>query len=103
MWGVVWDGATNKFQRRARTRSIRIFSGTRAIASLPFYPLAYYRGGAADELAALKTQLEERGRKWRTLVSSKPLCKYYDGPGQKTLGLGAEHLRERVVVDGSAS
>ncbi len=64
-WRVSWDSATGLFQRLSVTRSIRSFSGSRLVTSLPFHPLQYHKGGDADEIQAIKDTLQDRGAKWK--------------------------------------
>ena len=92
MWRVSWDSATGLFQRLSVTRSIRSFSGSRLINSLPFYPLVYYKGGSAEEIQSLKNTLQDRGRKWKDLVSQQPSCQYYDGPARNYSQLETQHV-----------
>ncbi|KAK5656929.1 hypothetical protein OQA88_3451 [Cercophora sp. LCS_1] len=101
LWSMTFDRATGLFQRVILTRSIKTFSDARPISSLPFYPLSRYNG----DIEQLRAALQKRGRSWKKLVSEPPSCKFYDGPArQYGIALSdSENLRERMLVDGSAS
>lgn len=90
MWSITWDHTTNMFQRRTSTRSIRAFTGSCPISSLPFYPLTFYHNGNGIE--ELQTKLEERGRYWKDLVSSRPSCHLYDGRGEDQIKNENKHV-----------
>ncbi len=92
MWRIGWDNATGLFQRVTTTRSIRAFSGSRPITSLPFYPVVHYKGGDAEEIRALKDELQDRGSKWKGLVSQQASCKHYNGPAWNYSQLEKEHV-----------
>jgi hypothetical protein len=80
MWAIDWQPSTRTFQRCTVTRCIKSFSGSRSVASLPFYPLAYYADGSLDLTRELVDMLRQRGQKWKHLVSSPPSCVSYNGP-----------------------
>jgi hypothetical protein len=79
MWCITWDNASNAFQRFTTNLSIRSFVGGRSITSLPFYPLKYYKNGSQEDIDELLRMLEERGRRWKSLVSEPPSCQSYSG------------------------
>jgi hypothetical protein len=63
-WSYDWDGS--KFGRKAYKFEFEAFAGSKAINTLPCYPLDYYTGeGCEDDLEALKARLVDRGRKFR--------------------------------------
>lgn len=64
-WGYDWNGET--FDRRSYEFEFEKFVGSKAINTLPCYPLEYYKDGNEDEIKALENTLEERGRKFREL------------------------------------
>ena len=79
-WSITWDHTTNLFQRRTSTRSIRAFTGSCPVSSLPLYPLAFYQNG--NDIEELLRKLEKRGNYWKDLVSNRPSCHLYDGRGE---------------------
>ncbi|KKY29195.1 putative atpase aaa+ type core [Phaeomoniella chlamydospora] len=103
MWSVTWDPATNLFQRSTTTRTIRAYTGSCPIESLPFYPMNYYKGGSEMAIQELRGSLEKRGLRWRKLVSGRPSCQLYNGPAEDQVKRGVQNLSERVVVDGTTT
>jgi hypothetical protein len=68
-WSLVcysYDWTGSKFERKAYEFQFERFAGSKAINTLPCYPLEYYGGeNGEEERKALRARLIERGRKFR--------------------------------------
>lgn len=70
-----WDSSLEVFKIRGKNLYINVYTGSRRITDLEFYPLRYCHEGRQ----ALLTSLEARGRRWKSLVT-RPTYKIYKGP-----------------------
>lgn len=68
LWGVWWNPAEARFERKGWELTLESFTGTKAITSLPVYPARYLDEREEPKLIA---ELVERGKRWRSLVWKK--------------------------------
>lgn len=88
MWQMIWDNSKECFTRTLWSFSLRHFSGTRQVSTLPVIPLDYYedKGSTLSKLEAknqLLQKLTERGNKWADFIRNDPPCLYYEGAAIK--------------------
>lgn len=96
-WRQDWDPSRQTFSKGAKMASIERFAGSRLIRDLEIYPIRFFGGGNHDEIEILKRNLEQRGRRWKDLISSSIQHLYHEGPAvEEQSGV----LRKEVYVDG---
>jgi hypothetical protein len=81
LWSITWVPSTNMFQRLSVVREIRSFDGGCPITTLPLYPVKYYKNRSEPDIEVLLSLLEQRGQRWKSLISKPPSCQFYCGPG----------------------
>lgn len=97
-WSIEWNGSTRTFNRALKTFHINNFRGSRKITSLPFYPLWCYKADA-DERVQFLDHIEQRGHRWRALISGRPQSFRYEGPAMELeKGLLRSHRMDPINV-----
>ncbi|MCJ1382203.1 hypothetical protein MMC17_005315 [Xylographa soralifera] len=96
-WSVVWNPSEKLFQRRSWKLKITRYPGKRHVVSLPVYPLHAVSEAERESLIA---HLEDRGERWRSLVSGSALCFMHRGPAFKSIARDEDMRRDRYRQDG---
>lgn len=79
-WCQDWDPSRQMFSKGAKMTFIERFAGSRLIRDLEMYPIRFFGEGNHDEIETLKRSLEQRGRRWKDLISSSMQHLYHEGP-----------------------
>lgn len=100
-WCVQWDSSTRTFTRQLKTFAVNYFPGAKTIISIEPSPLSFHSDSYKGQ--DLARMLEDRGEKWRRLITLPPTCQMYQGPAFRILTNSHKIVKDRTNVSSPTS